>query len=527
MRIWKDIKNRYPRFVALFLAGVFLCSCSAAAVGDTSGTSGVPPVTSVVTSAPPDTSTASDTPDFYSSDMLSDSETDLWSDSIDDSDIIDLETYETDDFSDFGTETDPPPATETDPQPPVTTPPKPVTVNATGKYRDYVCKTDAKVALYDYTDSELLYASDLYAKVYPASVTKIFTVTFARTMLGTDHIITIGDEIKLISAGSSTAGMKIGDRFYFGDILYALLLPSGNDVAYAIATECGRIMAGDMNLAPKKAISTFITGLNQFLKNAGVKKTNILTPDGIASTRHFTCLHDLIIVAKLVLADEVLANVVSTYTKTIVSLDGREKTYYNTNPFLRRSTEENQFIGLKTGHTNLSKWNIIVASRQRDGHVRLALCFGAETAVDRRTEIESVLKFGLEKAEGSYTGTVPKPTTESQTLPPPPDTESDTEPIPPDTQSDTEPIPPDTESDTEPLPPDTESDTNPLPPDTESDTESVPPDAESDTEPLPHDTESDTEPPPPDTESETESDPVTETDPGPDTSIDPIISPEF
>ena len=404
----KRVNKLFNRAVLIVITAVFLCSCASNAGVDTQSTDpmtttrGAISLTEPVTTEP-ETTIPVPTDPF---------------------------TSETDPETSFMTEETSETVTEDYGPFPRTT--EPIRVDSSALYSDYKKKSGGRVALYDLTDDELLFsAGGFLTKIYPASVTKLFTITYARTILRLDHILTIGKEINLVSSGSSRAGIKIGERYRFGEILYSLLLPSGNDVAYAIAAECGKVISNDFSLSARKAVSAFITGLNQFLKELGVKKTKIVTPDGVADVNHFTCLHDLILISKLVLSDEVLSKVVSTISYTVIDEDGGEHSYSNTNPFLKRS---GTYIGIKTGGTKLAGHCIIVAQKHDDGHTRIAYVFAAENVYTRKYEVEGLMDFGYNKATGkhlpAYTNppsppSTPKETTKKPAVTTPSDTSSD------------------------------------------------------------------------------------------------------
>ncbi|MBO4414035.1 MAG: hypothetical protein J5830_04945, partial [Clostridia bacterium] len=223
-RISGRVKKIWERAVLLVIAAVFLCSCGVNA--SVNSVDSEPYTTdrdsALYTSVPDTTETVTAEP------VTSETIEPVTSDSEPETSFVEESTSEpeTEDMSPF------PKLTE------------PINVDTEQLYTDYNRKSGGRSALYDYTDDKLLFQTGgYYTKIYPASVTKLFTVTYARTILRLDHILTIGKEINLVSSGSSRAGIKIGERYRFGEILYSLLLPSGNDVAYAIAAECGKVIS--------------------------------------------------------------------------------------------------------------------------------------------------------------------------------------------------------------------------------------------------------------------------------------------
>ena len=89
--------------------------------------------------------------------------------------------------------------------------------------------------LYDTANDIILYKKNADAKCYPASTTKLLTAIVANKILDNDEVITVGNEITLIGEDSSVAGLEVGQKLTAKQLLYAMLLPSGNDAAYTLS----------------------------------------------------------------------------------------------------------------------------------------------------------------------------------------------------------------------------------------------------------------------------------------------------
>ena len=162
-------KNGIKRALSLLFALLMLCSC--ASVAGVGSDSTEPTATERVTADRIPASTAAE-PEPESSEPIT---SEILSETV----VTEYETSES--------------LPDSDTLPPFD--PEPITVDSTAKYKNYKSVSDARIALYDYTDDELLFQNGLTSKIYPASVTKLFTVTYARTILDLDHVITVGDEI--------------------------------------------------------------------------------------------------------------------------------------------------------------------------------------------------------------------------------------------------------------------------------------------------------------------------------------------
>ena len=111
------------------------------------------------------------------------------------------------------------------------------------------------------TDS-VLYSKNSDEHIAPASTAKMLTALTVLDYYSPDDILTIGAEIDLIPADSSTAWLSRGDTLTVKQLLVALLLPSGNDAAYTLAVNTGKVIAGDQTLSLRQAIETFIDAMN-------------------------------------------------------------------------------------------------------------------------------------------------------------------------------------------------------------------------------------------------------------------------
>ena len=149
------------------------------------------------------------------------------------------------------------------------------------------------ILLYDADADKVLFERDGTKKIYPASTTKMLTAIVGAKIIPADTVITVGEEIKLINWDSSTAGLMVGMKLTFADLMDALMLPSGNDAAYTIAVNAARMYTGNEKLSDEQAVKVFMTLVNEAAKGIGCKGTHYVTPDGWHDDDHYTCAEDL------------------------------------------------------------------------------------------------------------------------------------------------------------------------------------------------------------------------------------------
>ncbi|MGI8477808.1 MAG: serine hydrolase [Thermomicrobiales bacterium] len=121
-----------------------------------------------------------------------------------------------------------------------------------------------------------------------ASLTKIFTTIQALELAPLNTVITT-DESDLFGASSTTMGFGPGERFTLNDLLYGMLLPSGNDAAHAVARSLGA-QPGD---TPQQSVDRFVAAMNVRIADMGLRETKLVNPHGLGVPGHYSSAHDL------------------------------------------------------------------------------------------------------------------------------------------------------------------------------------------------------------------------------------------
>ena len=190
-------------------------------------------------------------------------------------------------------------------------------------------------------------------KIYPASITKLFSAFVALQYLDVDTVIQAGNEIDYVKNGSSLANIEKGQKLTVESLIYGMLLPSGNDAAYVIAVAAGRTISGNSRISSDEAVSVFVNEMNRQAKILGMTNTNFINPDGFHDDNHYTSLIDIVIAAKVVLNNSIISNCVKTQNVDIVYTSGETRQWENTNLLIDPTSEYycEDAIGMKTGYT--------------------------------------------------------------------------------------------------------------------------------------------------------------------------------
>ena len=187
---------------------------------------------------------------------------------------------------------------------------------------------------YDRKSGNVIWGKNENKRSAMASTTKIMTSILL--IENADLNQTIEVSAKAGGTGGSRLGLKKNDKITMRDLLYGLMLKSGNDAAVAIAENVGGSVEG------------FAEMMNNKAKELNLENTHFVTPHGLDNPEHYTTAVELAKLADYALKNETFAKVVNTKTYT-VTINGYPKTISNTNELLGNIEGVN---GVKTGFTN-------------------------------------------------------------------------------------------------------------------------------------------------------------------------------
>jgi D-alanyl-D-alanine carboxypeptidase len=196
----------------------------------------------------------------------------------------------------------------------------------------------------------MLYSLAEEFRLPPASLTKMMTAIVAAEQLDPAAMIDVsvnGPELS-IETDSTVMGLEPGDRLSVRDLLYGLLLRSGNDAALTLA-EAAAGSQGD-----------FVDMMNDKAEELGLEETTFRNPHGLDADGHYSSASDMAAVGSTLLANPLLTEIVATQTYTPNWPRGPLE---NINLMLSNYPGA---IGVKTGYTD-GAGQAIVAAAERDG----------------------------------------------------------------------------------------------------------------------------------------------------------------
>ena len=135
--------------------------------------------------------------------------------------------------------------------------------------------------LFDLSGNRVVYGKDLFSTRSPASMTKIMTAIVALKYGNLDDIVVTTDTCLDIEYGSSVCDIKVGDRLSLKQLLYGMIIASGNDAAMMVAEHVGG------------SVENFVQMMNDEAKALGATRTHFANPHGLTNPEHYTCVYDM------------------------------------------------------------------------------------------------------------------------------------------------------------------------------------------------------------------------------------------
>lgn len=201
----------------------------------------------------------------------------------------------------------------------------------------------AEIAM-ELTTRTVLTESNADKRMPMASTTKIMTAIIIAEDCNLDEEITVPDAA--VGVEGSSIYLKKDERIDVRDLLYGLMLRSGNDSAVALA------------IHHSGSVENFVTVMNERAKRIGADNTNFKNPSGLPDDEHYTTARDLCNIACYAMNNEIFREVVSSKSHV-----GKFRSFENKNKMLYRYEGAN---GIKTGYT-LKAGRCLVSSAERDG----------------------------------------------------------------------------------------------------------------------------------------------------------------
>ena len=218
----------------------------------------------------------------------------------------------------------------------------------------------ASAVLYYPEYETVLFEKNQASRLSMASTTKIMTSLIALEECTPDRVVEITAE--MVNVEGSSSGLSAGDKITLRDLVYCMMLESGNDAANSVAIALGGSFEG------------FAEMMNNRAAEIGMKNTSFVTPSGLDDENHYTTAYDMALLASEALLDRDFYSVSKETSRKISFIDSdKSVTLYNHNRLLG---EYDGCIGIKTGFTKKSG-RCLVSAAERNGIILIAVTLNA------------------------------------------------------------------------------------------------------------------------------------------------------
>ena len=243
--------------------------------------------------------------------------------------------------------------------------------------------TATSVIILDPTTHTTLYARNAHQRLALASLTKITAVLAALESMDLNQTATVPENISEKAQGS-LMGLLAGEKITIENLLWGMLLNSGNDAAHTLAVN----FPGGYN--------AFIEKMNEMALFLQLKNTHFTNPMGFDDKEHFSSAYDLAILTDYALRNSLFAQMVATPEKTVVSEEFTPSVNHvksdvpsdhvarqwhelrNTNELLGQIKGA---TGVKTGYTQNANQCMIVSIKNNDSDI-IIVVLGSENRVE-------------------------------------------------------------------------------------------------------------------------------------------------
>lgn len=268
---------------------------------------------------------------------------------------------------------------------------------------------DMGVYLVEMNTGTVLVSQNEHQKMYPGSITKVMTAIVVMDRMDPETKITVTKEaLDLVGYNSSVADLEEGEVLSVKELLYASLIPSGNDAAIVLAVETGRLEAGE-GASAAECLRVFIDEMNQRRAELGMSDTHFSNPDGYDDWTNYSTPYDIWLMAKAAVNYPLIKEICSMNSVS-VNTGTNYHTWYTTNMLhtetytIYGETYESRFYlpwvnGMKTGYTDMGR-KCLLLSAEDDGLFVLGAILNVPS--DTGTEIWERSTYMLSGIFGKY-----------------------------------------------------------------------------------------------------------------------------
>ncbi len=234
----------------------------------------------------------------------------------------------------------------------------------------------------------ILYEKNIHEQLYPASITKILTTLIALENSSLDEEVTFSSNaVYSIESDSSHISRDVGEIMTMEQTLYAVMLASANECAYAVAEHVGG------------TYSDFIDLMNEYATTLGCVDSHFNNAHGLPDSDHYTSAYDMALISRAAILNDTFRAITGTKTYVIpyTNKHTTEETYLvNHHKMLTSYKGDSSYlyeycIGGKTGYTSVAK-NTLVTFAKKDGMTLICVVM-KDSSTGQYTDTKSLLEY--------------------------------------------------------------------------------------------------------------------------------------
>jgi len=242
---------------------------------------------------------------------------------------------------------------------------------------------------------KVLFGKHEHLRLYPASTTKILTALLAVELGDLDEIIIVGEEIHLAPWDGSKAGLEENERISLRDLVYGLMIHSGNDAGNTIAVHLARKVSGK-NLPTEEALEYFADMMNKRAKEAGALNSHFVNPHGYHDPDHYTTAYDLAMIGREALKNDFFREAAATTAMNNYYWSSGEPRFWRSKNKLLNEKDAEYYpwaTGGKTGYTSAAG-HCLVTFASKDGLDLVAVVLKTDYNM-QWSETKNLLEYGF------------------------------------------------------------------------------------------------------------------------------------
>ncbi len=235
----------------------------------------------------------------------------------------------------------------------------------------------AGAILIDADTGQVLYEKQADRPFYPASITKILTAIVAIENGRLDELVTVSEEATRVDG--TRVYLVPGEQKTLRELLYAMMVNSGNDAAVAIAEHIGG------------SVEAFARLMNQKANDLGATNSHFVNPSGLHDDNQYTTARDMAKIAQYAMRSPIFREIVATKTMPWNG-DGWKSQLVNHNKLL---WQYEGATGIKNGYTSKAKQTFVATAKKGESQL-IAVCLSAPTQSQMYHDLKALMDYGFE-----------------------------------------------------------------------------------------------------------------------------------